>query len=879
MIPNNKFFISLSFVCIATLLSLFFIQFVGAEIIALDTTPPVLSNVHAINIIGPGAQIGWNTDDPSDSRVKYGTSSGNYTFFSDSRCDGGGYVTTHCVNLTGLSANTVYYYKVESKNASNLDSHSIEYQFTSAAGEPSPTSSPSPTPSPSPGPSPSPEPGDTTPPVLSDVHARNIIGPGAQIGWTTDDPSDSRVTYGISSGSYTFFSDSRCDGGGYVTTHCVNLTGLSANTVYYYKVESKNASNLDSHSSEYQFTSAANTTTTNTVAGAEKISKITGTVRDSLGNALTGIDTRVFANSEVGVWQEGLFDRATGQYVLNVASGTWYVGYEIDQKSGYLSLRASDVKVVVGEGAVVQKDFVALKAEAKIQGHVTDPFGMAIGHVFIGVESIGASAESDATGFYSIGVPAGSYVVKSFARPELGFINSDEKSITVRDGETVTVDLQLRKADLSITGKVLFNNVPQANAFVWGWSEYGGYQESLSKSDGSFQLPVSSFAVWRIAGGSKGDGEFLKSEEIAVSMESTSVVRNIDLARVAVFPSAEFSTTYASTPTVVKVEDGTVVSAPANSIATTGSITLSVTPDPRAPSQGELKVVGIAYEIEARNELGQQITKFSGEITVSIPYKEEDVLSLGSREEDLGMSFWNEAVGTWETLANSIVNKDTNTVTAVVDHLTRFALVVAADITPPSAPSQVTATALGGGKIQLQWVAPVSDYRHAKLYRSQQAGQLGKIIAVEVAGNGFIDEKDIADKIVYYYTVRAIDGAGNESLNVAQAVVQAQGGAVAQGAQGTAGLPPGQAVRVKLSRNLSFGSSGDDVRILQAFLVKENVYPEGLVTGLFASLTRQAVIRFQEKYASSILHQFTLSRGTGFVGPATRKKINELLKY
>jgi hypothetical protein len=307
---------------------------------------------------------------------------------------------------------------------------------------------------------------------------------------------------------------------------------------------------------------------------------------------------------------------------------------------------------------------------------------------------------------------------------------------------------------------------------------------------------------------------------------------------------------------------------------------LSVTPDTRAPSQGELKVVGIAYEIEARNETGQQITKFNGEITVSIPYKEEDVLRIGSREDDLGMSFWNEAVGTWETLANSIVNKDTNTVTAVVDHLTRFALVALADITPPLSPSQVTATALVGGKIQLKWIPPVSDYRHAKIYRSQQTSQLGKIIAVEVAGNGFVDEKDIIDKIVYYYTVRAVDGAGNESSNVVQTAVQAQGssGGVAQGAQGAAGLPPGQAVRAKLSRNLSFSSSGDDVKILQEFLVKENVYPEGLVTGLFASLTKQAVIRFQEKYASAILHQFTLSRGTGFVGPATRKKINELLK-
>lgn len=60
-------------------------------------------------------------------------------------------------------------------------------------------------------------------------------------------------------------------------------------------------------------------------------------------------------------------------------------------------------------------------------------------------------------------------------------------------------------------------------------------------------------------------------------------------------------------------------------------------------------------------------------------------------------------------------------------------------------------------------------------------------------------------------------------------------------------------------------------------MLKQGVYPEGLITGFFGNLTRQAVVRFQEKYASEILVPSGLSGGTGFVGPATRKKMNELL--
>ena len=83
------------------------------------------------------------------------------------------------------------------------------------------------------------------------------------------------------------------------------------------------------------------------------------------------------------------------------------------------------------------------------------------------------------------------------------------------------------------------------------------------------------------------------------------------------------------------------------------------------------------------------------------------------------------------------------------------------------------------------------------------------------------------------------------------------------------------------NENLSYGTRNQSgVKCLQEFLSRQglDVYPEGLVTGNFLSLTREAVIRFQEKHATDILAPYGLNKGTGLVGQTTRKKINELLQ-
>lgn len=83
-----------------------------------------------------------------------------------------------------------------------------------------------------------------------------------------------------------------------------------------------------------------------------------------------------------------------------------------------------------------------------------------------------------------------------------------------------------------------------------------------------------------------------------------------------------------------------------------------------------------------------------------------------------------------------------------------------------------------------------------------------------------------------------------------------------------------------IANNLYYGmKNNQEVNCLQQFLKNQGteIYPEGLITGNFGNLTLAAIIRFQEKYKTEILSPLGLEKGTGFVGFATRQKINQLL--
>lgn len=79
-----------------------------------------------------------------------------------------------------------------------------------------------------------------------------------------------------------------------------------------------------------------------------------------------------------------------------------------------------------------------------------------------------------------------------------------------------------------------------------------------------------------------------------------------------------------------------------------------------------------------------------------------------------------------------------------------------------------------------------------------------------------------------------------------------------------------------VTTTLEEGDSGTNVTELQTFLKSDStVYPEGLVTGYYGSLTVAAVERFQCKY-SIVCSGDAASTGYGRVGPTTLAKVQLL---
>lgn len=81
----------------------------------------------------------------------------------------------------------------------------------------------------------------------------------------------------------------------------------------------------------------------------------------------------------------------------------------------------------------------------------------------------------------------------------------------------------------------------------------------------------------------------------------------------------------------------------------------------------------------------------------------------------------------------------------------------------------------------------------------------------------------------------------------------------------------------QFKNTLTVGSQGAEVQELQKCLAKDaEIYPEGEITGYFGSKTKEAVIKFQEKYTESILKPAGLEKGNGDVKKLTMAKLNEL---
>lgn len=96
---------------------------------AADTTPPTISNIGASGVTQTAATITWTTNEASTSQINYGTTTG----YGQSTTLNSALVTGHSHGLSGLTASTLYHYRVRSKDAAGNEAVSADGTFTTAA--------------------------------------------------------------------------------------------------------------------------------------------------------------------------------------------------------------------------------------------------------------------------------------------------------------------------------------------------------------------------------------------------------------------------------------------------------------------------------------------------------------------------------------------------------------------------------------------------------------------------------------------------------------------------------------------------------------------------------------------------------------------------
>lgn len=199
-----------------------------------DTIAPSLSNINT-QVNSNNTAISWDTNEKTDGAVFFGTAAGLNVNSSSTPVSLKSEMTKdHKIVLNNLSASTTYYFVIRSKDSSGNVATSSERSFKTASVS-----------------------SDTNAPVLSSIFG--IIGTSTiKIGWHTNENANSKVYFSTTSpitSTSTIKENSTLE-----TNHFVTVNGLNSNTKYYFVVESKDASNNMTKSSEFSITTHATTT-------------------------------------------------------------------------------------------------------------------------------------------------------------------------------------------------------------------------------------------------------------------------------------------------------------------------------------------------------------------------------------------------------------------------------------------------------------------------------------------------------------------------------------------------------------------------------------------------------------------------------------------
>jgi hypothetical protein len=98
---------------------------------AIDTTPPVISQVGSSGVTASAAAITWTTNEAADSQVQYGTTAS----YGSGTSVNSALTGSHSQNLSGLSPATLYHYRVMSRDAAGNLAVSGDYTIVTPSAD------------------------------------------------------------------------------------------------------------------------------------------------------------------------------------------------------------------------------------------------------------------------------------------------------------------------------------------------------------------------------------------------------------------------------------------------------------------------------------------------------------------------------------------------------------------------------------------------------------------------------------------------------------------------------------------------------------------------------------------------------------------------
>ncbi|MBI2426291.1 MAG: carboxypeptidase regulatory-like domain-containing protein [Candidatus Kerfeldbacteria bacterium] len=428
-------------------------------------------------------------------------------------------------------------------------------------------------------------------------------------------------------------------------------------------------------------------------------SSISGRLVDASGNAITDVSASIYADNGSGsnkyAWTND------GSYSFKVSGGEWTLGAWVSWGSGYIVSPQQEKTVTVGDDEDVTFDITVVKEDSLVSGTVTDESGTPLQNMWISLKTKKGEettsnydayrsyyefgAVSDQNGNYEIQTTSGDWFVTPSATAGSGYMNPEAVKVTVDSSHPADVDFVFRVPDATISGNVTLDGA-ESPASVYAWSEDGGYTSTTSDS-GTFELPITSDDTWNVGAVHEVDNEntFYEASEVVIIAEEENTTYTADLSLTQsdlVVPDAETVTFNSDEMATLELSDGTQVVIPEFAISDDTDQLLTVTATPLVEGVARTSTeqpLGLMYDLQAvkadGEDVGSEITSFAAEVTIVLPYTDDQLEKEGITEEEITPSYWDDTNRDYRSVNNVVVNTDENEISCTINHFTKFGIV------------------------------------------------------------------------------------------------------------------------------------------------------------------------------------------------------------